>query len=180
MDILELLLHPVRIRIVNAFSGHRSRTTAEICARLPDVSQATVYRHVALLAEAGVLEVIEEHAIRGAVERHYRLDRQKAHLDQQASAQMTLDDHRHAFTAAMAALIADFGAYLDTDTASPTQDSVAYRQIPIWLSETERDQLVHQLQKAMAPSMESKPRHDRRQYLISPIFFPVVEAEADE
>ena len=49
MEILELLLHPIRIRIVNAFSGDRSRTTSQVCARLPDVSQATVYRHVALL-----------------------------------------------------------------------------------------------------------------------------------
>src|SRR5690348_13015630 len=110
MEILELLLHPIRIRIVNAFSGDRSRTTSELCARLPDVSQATVYRHVALLANAGVLAVVDEQAVRGAVERHYRLDRERARLDQHAAARMTLDDHRRAFTAAMAALIADFGA----------------------------------------------------------------------
>ena len=78
MDTLELLLHPIRIRIVNAFSGDRSRTTSEVCRRLPDVSQATVYRHVALLAEAEVLVVVDEQVVRGAVERHYRLDRELA------------------------------------------------------------------------------------------------------
>ena len=175
MDILELLLHPIRIRIVNAFSGDRSRTTAEVCARLPDVSQATVYRHVALLAEAGILTVIDEQLVRGAVERHYRLDREQARLDQ-AAAHMTLDDHRRAFAAAMAALIADFGAYLDSGAASPVEDLVGYRQIPLWLTDAERDDLLQRLQHALARPMRFTARHDRRQYLLSPIAFPVAEA----
>ena len=175
MDILELLLHPVRIRIVNAFSGERSRTTSEVCARLPDVSQATVYRHVAVLANAGVLAVADEKLVRGAVERHYRLVREHARLDRQAAAQMTVDDHRRAFTAAMAALIADFGAYLDTQTSAPSPDLIGYRQIPLWLTDAERVELVHRLQEVLAPSMGRKPQTDRRQYLLSPILFPVAE-----
>jgi len=178
-DTLELLLHPIRIRIVNAFSGNRSRTTSEVCRRLPDVSQATVYRHVALLAEAAVLVVVDEQVVRGAVERHYRLDRERARLDPQAAAEMTLDDHRRAFTAAMAALIADFGAYLNSGTAAPTEDRIGYRQIPVWLTDTEHDELVKGLQKILAPLMRRGPQSDRRQYLLSPIVFPVAEAAAN-
>jgi DNA-binding transcriptional ArsR family regulator len=179
MDALELLLHPIRIRIVNAFSGDRTRTTSEVCARLPDVSQATVYRHVALLADAGVLEVVDERMVRGGVERHYRLDREQARLDQQAVQEMTLGDHRRAFTAAMAALIADFGSYLNTGTAAPTEDLVGYRQIPLWLTDAERDRLIQRLQEVLAPSMRHKPQSDRRHYLLSPILFPVAEAPAN-
>ena len=174
MDTLELLLHPIRIRIVNAFSGDRSRTTSEVCARLPDVSQATVYRHVALLADAGILTVVDEQMVRGAVERHYRLDRQQARLDQ-AAAHMALEDHRRAFTAAMAALIADFGAYLSSGSASPVEDLVGYRQIPLWLTDAERDDLLERLQKVLARPMRLAPREDRRQYMFSPIAFPITE-----
>jgi Fe2+ or Zn2+ uptake regulation protein len=46
------------MRIVHAMSGGLTRTTSDLLARLPDVSKATVYRHVSLLAEAGVLEVV--------------------------------------------------------------------------------------------------------------------------
>ncbi len=60
MNTLDLILHPVRLRIVHAMSGGRTRTTSELCTSLPDVPRTTLYRHVGLLAEAGVLEVVGE------------------------------------------------------------------------------------------------------------------------
>ena len=65
MDTLELLAHPVRLRIVHAMRGGRTLTTAELGARLPDVSKAMLYRHVELLATGGVLEVAGERRVRG-------------------------------------------------------------------------------------------------------------------
>ncbi|WP_433221161.1 hypothetical protein [Microtetraspora malaysiensis] len=40
---------------------------------MPDIPKTSVYRHVGLLADAGVLEVTDEQRVHGAVERHYRL-----------------------------------------------------------------------------------------------------------
>src|SRR5438128_445211 len=52
--------------------GGRTLTTARLCALLPDVSKAMVYRHVDLLAAGGILEVVDERRVRGAAERHCR------------------------------------------------------------------------------------------------------------
>jgi hypothetical protein len=57
----ELLLHPVRLRVVQALLGDRVLTTGDLHAELPDVPTASLYRHVAVLAGAGVLEVAYEH-----------------------------------------------------------------------------------------------------------------------
>ena len=81
-----------------------------------------------LLAEAGRLEVVDEQRVHGAVERRYRLRRERTVIEADAAASMSLEDHRHGFAAAMAALIAEFNAYLDRDHADPTADSVSYRQ----------------------------------------------------
>ena len=51
----ELVLHPVRLRIVQAFLGTPSLTTAQLRERLPDVPAATLYRQVATLVEGGLL-----------------------------------------------------------------------------------------------------------------------------
>src|SRR5262245_3622859 len=115
MDALDLLLHPVRLRIVHALSGGRTGTTSDLCARLPDVSKASGYRHVGLLVEGGVLEVAGEERVRGAVERRYRLRRERAAIDAAAAASMSLADHRRGFAAAVAGLVAEFNAYLDRE-----------------------------------------------------------------
>ncbi|MFD0472222.1 helix-turn-helix domain-containing protein [Nonomuraea thailandensis] len=60
-----MILHPIRLRIMWALSGGRIRTTSELCESLPDVPKTTLYRHVGLLADAGLLEVAGEQRVRG-------------------------------------------------------------------------------------------------------------------
>jgi DNA-binding transcriptional ArsR family regulator len=168
-----LLLHPVRVRIVHALSGGQTRTTSELCTRLPDVSKATVYRHVALLADEGLLEVAGEERVRGAVERHYRLCTERAVIDSEMAESMSTEDHRHGFAAAMAALMAEFDTYLDRGDANPTADRVGYRQIPVWLGPTELDTLLEVVRGIIGSMRANGPGGDRRQYLLSPILFPI-------
>ncbi|WP_157252255.1 helix-turn-helix domain-containing protein [Nonomuraea typhae] len=175
MNTLDLLLHPVRLRIVNAMSGGRSRTTTELCARLPDVPKTTVYRHVGLLAEGGVLEVAGEQRVRGAVERHYRLRHDRTRIDAGMAATMTTDDHRRGFAASMAALLAEFNAYLDRDDADPAADLVGYRQAVLWLDEKEAAEMVEELTAVLAARFANRPGPDRRPRLMSLIMFPAEE-----
>jgi DNA-binding transcriptional ArsR family regulator len=175
MDSLDLLLHPVRLRIVHAMSGGRTRTTSDLCGRLPDVPKTTVYRHVGLLAEAGVLVVASEQRVHGAVERHYRLRSERAEIGAEAAASMTLDDHRQGFAAAMAVLLAEFSAYLDQDGADPTADAVGYRQGTLWLSPGEKAALIGAVRDVVGPMAQNQPAPGRRPHLLSMIFFPAGE-----
>ncbi|MBT2234841.1 helix-turn-helix domain-containing protein [Nonomuraea sp. NEAU-A123] len=172
VDTLDLLLHPVRLRIVHAMSGGRIRTTSDLCTSLPDAPKTTVYRHVGLLAEAGVLEVVDEQRVHGAVERHYRLRREHAGIDADMAASMSLDEHRHGFAAAMAALHAEFNAYLDRDGADPTADSVGYRQGTIWLTPGELAEMIDELRDVLASRAGNKPAAGRSPHLLSMILFP--------
>ena len=145
MDTLTLLLHPVRLRIVHAMAGGRTRTTAELCEQLPDVPKTTVYRHVGLLAESGLLEVVGEQRVHCAVERHYLLRSTRSRIGPEEAATMTVEDHRRGFAAAVAALLAAFNSYLDGEDADPAADSVGYRQVPLWLSPAELAEMVEEL-----------------------------------
>ncbi|GGV00283.1 transcriptional regulator [Streptomyces albospinus] len=180
MDTIELLLHPVRLRVVHALSGGRVLTTSELCARMPEVSKVTMYRHVALLAEAGFLEVAEEQRVRGAVERHYRLRQDRPVVDADAAAAMSPDDHRRGFASAMAVLIAEFNAYLDRDGADPTADGVSYRQGTFWLTPDELTELSCELLNVLAPRLANRPEGGRAPYLLSPILFPAGRTPSGE
>ncbi|GII94042.1 helix-turn-helix domain-containing protein [Sinosporangium siamense] len=175
MDKLDLLLHPVRLRIVWAMYGGRTRTTSDLCESLPDVPKATLYRHVALLAEGGLLEIADEQRVRGVVERHYRLSRDGMAVDADAAKSMSLEDHRHGFAAAMAALLAEFNAYLDRDGADPFADGVGYRQGLIWLNPNEHAEMIGELRQILAPRAANGPAPGRRPHLVSAIFFPTEE-----
>ena len=172
VDLIDLLLHPVRLRIVWAMSGGRTRTTSELCASLPDVPKTTVYRHVSLLAEAGLLEVADEQRVRALVERHYRLRRDKVMIDPEAGKAMSLDDHRHGFTAAMAAMLAEFNAYLTRPGADPAADAIGYRQGTVWLSSEEHAELTGEVRAVFAARWGNQPAPGRRPYLASAIMFP--------
>jgi len=169
---LELLGHPVRLRIVHAMRGGRTLTTAQLCVRLPDVSKAMVYRHVDLLAAGGVLEVAAERRVRGAVERHYRLCRDRANIDPDTAASLSPDDHRRAFATAVATLIAEFNAYLDRKETDLATDPVGYRQHAVWLNRDELNAMITELRAAIVPRLANPPAPDRTRYLLSPILFP--------
>ena len=169
---LAVLLHPVRMRLVHAMRAGGSLTTGEMCVRLADLPKATVYRQVERLVRAGVFVVESERRVRGAVERRYRLATEAASVSAEDARSMTLEDHRQSFTAAMAALIADFGAYLDRAGADPTADLVSYRQYVVWLSDEERTQLIEALTRLVVTVGRNARGEARTPHLFSTVFFP--------
>jgi hypothetical protein len=114
--------------------------------------------------------------VRGAVERRFRLRRERASISAEQLEQVTVDDHRRGFAAAMAALVAEFNAYLDDGDADPLEDLVGYRQHGIWLSRDELLQLIEGMRAAILPVLGNEATSDRKRYLLSPILFPVEDA----
>lgn len=172
METVDLLLHPVRMRIVHAMHDGRTRTTTELCGLLPDVSKATVYRHVGLLAEGGLLAVEEEQRVRGAVERRYRLLRERAVIDAATAASLSAEDYRRAFAVAMATLTAEFNAYTDREDADPVADMVGFRQHALWLDPDELRSLIDELRAVIVPRLALGPAPGRTRHLLSPVLFP--------
>jgi hypothetical protein len=173
----DLLLHPVRLRIVQAFLGDRMLTTTDLRAELPDVAVATLYRHVGVLADAGVLTVVGERKVRGAAERSYRLDLTAASLMPGDAADMTADDHRRAFTTFAATLMADFDRYVSraaADGGSPdlARDRVGYRQAAVWVTDEEFDAMVADLAAVLQARMANRPDGERRRRLITTVHLP--------
>jgi DNA-binding transcriptional ArsR family regulator len=175
---LALLLHPVRLRLVHAMRTGGSLTTRELCARLPELPKATVYRQVERLARGGVLEIESERRVRGAVERRYRLVPEAAAVSAADARSMTVEDHRRVFPAAMAALMADFDAYLGRPGADPFADQVSYRQYVVWLSPKERARFIGELERLLRSVTPNEATDDRAAYVWSTPFFPATPGPA--
>lgn len=172
MATADLLLHPVRMRILQTLFDADPLTTAQLRERLPDIPAATMYRHIAVLADAGVLEVVEERRIRGTVERSYRVSQEQGVVDPAARAAMTRDDHRRAFTTFAASLMADFDRYFAHEDADPTSDGVVYRQAAVWLTQEEFAELVGEIESAVVARVGRDRDDGRMRRVVSLVVVP--------
>jgi predicted DNA-binding transcriptional regulator YafY len=165
----DLLLHPVRLRIVQAFLGERPLTTSELSAELSDVPSASLYRHVARLVDAGVLQVVSERRVRGALERTYMLRLAAASIGPDEIASMSADEHRQAFMAFVAGLLADVDRYLQREDADPLRDGVGYRLAGMWLDDAEYAELLRDLVRMLQPRLANAPRKGRRRRILATV-----------
>lgn len=167
----DLLLHPIRLRIVQALVG-APMTPLQLKDRLGDVAQATLYRHINQLADAGLLEVVEERSIRGGVERTYSVATASVVLGDEELESATTDDHFRYFATFVGTLLADFAAYLDGGTPALSADRVGYRQIPLWLTDDEFDVLTATMADAVQEHADNQPAPGRRRRLLTTIVMP--------
>ena len=68
----EVLLHPVRIKILTALA-EREATPQEIAAGVGDVPKASLYRHINILRAVGAIREVREYRVRGTFEKVYAL-----------------------------------------------------------------------------------------------------------
>ncbi|HEY7175000.1 MAG TPA: helix-turn-helix domain-containing protein [Micromonosporaceae bacterium] len=176
MASVDLLLHPVRLRILQAFLGDRTLTTSDLSAELSDIPAASLYRHVALLADAGVLEAVAERRVRGAVERTYELRLPAATVGPDQFASMTVDEHRQAFMAFVAGLLGDFERYLARDDIDLRRDGVTYSIAALWLDDAEHAQMMSEIVEVLQPRYANQPRPGRRRRLLGSVLLPAEDA----
>jgi DNA-binding transcriptional ArsR family regulator len=179
MKSAELLLHPVRLRIIGAFLGDRKLTTADLRAELPDVPPTSLYRHLGQLIDAGVLDVVSERRVRGTVERTYVLPGPPL-VPSSDVASWTPEDHRRAFYGYLAALLADFDHYLDQGDIDLPRDGAGYRMAGLWMTDEELGELIRGLVGLLQPYLANPATPDRRRRILRTILLPAPESTPAE
>lgn len=172
MTSADLLLHPVRLRIVQAFLGDRALTTSELRTELPDVPPASLYRHIARLVAGDVLSVVAERRVRGAVERTYVLRTAAARISADQVKKMTPDEHRQAFLAFVAGLIGDFDRYLARGNPDPIHDGASYNLAAMWLDDTELIEFAREVMAVVQPRLANAPKRGRKRRILATVFLP--------
>jgi hypothetical protein len=169
----DLVLHPVRLRIILAFAKGRRLTPQQVAAVLPDVPQATLYRQIERLYRGGALAVAAERRVRGAVERTYVLAEGGASVSPEDLAKSSRDDHLGYFTAFAAGLIAQFQQYLERSDIDLVKDGVGYRQAVLNLTDAELMEMARALNVALGRFLAHEPGPGRKRRLLATVLFPL-------
>jgi DNA-binding transcriptional ArsR family regulator len=171
---VDLILHPLRLRIIESLVNSEPLTPQEMLKRLPGVAQATLYRHLKLLTDAGITTVAGEHPVRGVVERTYTLGASIGQTPQEMLNAGREDQFRY-FARFVAVLLGQYGEYLSRDEFDLVADGVGYRQAPIYSTDEEFKELVGKLAAVLMEAYQ-RPREGRKRRWVTTIIMPATEA----
>lgn len=169
--LVNLTMHPIRARLLYVL-GRRELTTQQIVHELPDISQASVYRHVRLLAKSGLLRVVREVPVRGISERVYAFDIDEATAKAHEMPEQTPADFLRYFQIFVNALLDQYRLYSLRDDADPRTDGVAFWGEVLYLSRQEHQELIQELLNVTHARRDNAPSADRTRFHISRILIP--------
>lgn len=167
-----LLLHPVRLRIVTALTG-QPLTTAAIQALLPDIPQASLYRQIKLLLDGEMLEVYAENKVNGAIERSYRLRDGQGRLTAEDVQGMSREEHLQFYNIFVASLLEAAGSYLETaDLSRIFEDGFSYNRVTIHLSPEEKEGFRQEIGELLMRYISKPPSPERQSYTLASTVIP--------
>lgn len=158
MDVPKLLLNPVRMRIMQYIALHDRVTTAEIVEALGDVPRATVYQHVKLLEENGLIQVAEENRIRGTVEKVYT---------QMGVLSLESDDPLTASNSFFLGLMQDMQRYLASGDVDCQRDLIFFTTAVLMVKDGEYEEFLKELTDLVERYTKLPPAPGRRLRRIS-------------
>ena len=171
----DLILHPVRLRIITATTTDRV-TAKDLAQALPDVPQTTLYRHINALVEGGMLEVVDEIPQRGTVERVYSLAAPPS-LQPEDLRGLSKEDYQRTFTIVMTSLLNEAISYLDQVPVDEEFDLLGagfnYNQITLKLTDEEYQAMNQQILEIMLAASQNEASDDRKRRIFSFLFIPV-------
>ena len=170
----DLILHPVRFRILETLNRD-SLTTQEIADRLPDVPKSTIYRHLKILLDGGMIAIDDTRPVRGVLEKTYRLD-QPLRLSVDDMADMTPEEHIRYFRTYAMTLVQGFSNYVESSAVDNKVDMYAHRsgysEALVFATTAELDEAFGDLNRAIVKLAQNTPGEGRHKHKIAIITHP--------
>jgi DNA-binding transcriptional ArsR family regulator len=174
-NLFDLLVHPIRLRIVTAMSNDQM-TSKEIAEALPDIPQTTLYRHINALIEGGLLEIVEEIPQRGTVERVLGFKTQPS-LQPEDLIGLSKDKLKDTFTLIMYTLLNEALGTLDKFPEDQEIDLLRagfqFSECQLNLTDEEYNQMNQKILQIMVEAMNHKPAPERKRRIFSYMFIPL-------
>lgn len=171
---IELIMHPVRLRIVRALLI-KPQTTQELAEQLTDVPVSSLYRHLKLLLEGELIGVAETNIVQGIQEKVYELA-QMPSLNRTEMAEVSAEDHLRYFTTFMAILLQGFADYLENGPDFGS-DMVGYNEVEVWATPEQFDSFSQKLNAAIMPLLRQEMGDGRKRYKLATVVFPTATDE---
>lgn len=138
-NVIDIILNPVRVRIIQELAAKQSLTTTELCEKIKDVPRTTLYRHISILLENKILVVVSEKKIRGSLERTLAVN------TDEMSKINTLENAPQNVFGFLMNKYARFQNYMNSENPDPGRDKVFLGNSVLMLHDEEFDKFLSEL-----------------------------------
>lgn len=147
MEMVEVLMNPVRQRIFQYLLVNEKGTVKEMKKELSDISNASLYRHIKILADNSVITIVDENRIRGTVESVYQLNKEALEVD---------DAEGTGIQMALLSICSAFAKYFSSGHANPREDMYMMTSCTLTLTNDEFSSFLTELNE-LATKYMAKP-----------------------
>jgi len=167
----DAVLHPDRLRIINALSPNLQLTASQINESVSDLPRTSLYRHLSILVAAEALRVSEVTNNRGGVDRLYALPEQEVVLEGEEMAQAKPEDLVRYFTNFTGALLGHGRAFFGQPDPDARKGGL-YSANALYLSDEEYRQLDSLLENLTTLLKSNQPGAGRRRRMFYTVILP--------
>lgn len=156
-NINEIMLNPVRMRIIQELSIRQTATANELCEKISDVPRTTMYRHIKILIDNKIVLIISEEKVRGTVERTIALN------VPEITKQNTVENAAENTFGFLMSNYGKFHRYFNGGDPDPGKDKIFLNNTVLMMNDSEFDQFLDDLRKLLLKynfesEEERKPR----------------------
>lgn len=162
----QIIMNPVRQRIIQYLLIHEKGTPAEIQAELSDVPTASLYRHIKKLYDGNCIAVVEEKRVRGTMEKTYALVQNPFQEDP------ATQDVSAMFYTFLLSLQTSFLQYFEKEGADPQRDMLSLSTSTLMLSDEEFMAFMQKLGEVFETAIHNGPAEGRKARRITFISSP--------
>jgi len=176
-NVLKALMNPIRIKIYLYIQNNERATTGELAKHLPEVAQATLYRHISKMVKEEILCIESENKIRGVFEKTYVIkndpldDIEKIVEDKDREQLFNLC---HSFTMS---ILSTFDKYLNQEEFDLREDKIGFRTTPMYMTDEESDEFIKGMHELISKYSSNESSDDKRLKQYSYAFLPADEKE---
>ena len=138
-DIIEIILNPIRVRIIQEAAANQNITANELCDKIKDIPRTTLYRHINILLNSNILSIVSEKKVRGSLERTLCLNTEEM---------LKINSMELASQNALSFLMykfANFQNYFNSENPDPAKDKIFLSNSILMLDDQEFEQFLSEL-----------------------------------
>jgi len=173
---VDILMHPVRVKIAQVLMRNRKTglTPLEMLKIIKDVPQATLYRHIQVLLDAGIIRVSKEKKVKSVIEKYYVLNESEARLSSDEWEKASVDEKINYYSYYQLSLYNQYKNYLMNLEKNNSEDCSTFSILELELDDETFDSFQTELNNLVMKYYNSSSKSSEKNVPIRTIGVTII------